>query len=160
MELNIISYTAEQLAALTAEQLKEVRSAQLKKNALEKALAERLFQEKQKLVEKGTYYSDSWALLQKKLKDEHDSEVEILREGLLFYLHYSVKPEQEEEQTSPYPLDYSLSDRERYLIVRDYYEATYSDGVERFNAFKADTVARQYLGELYAALYDYFLEDA
>ena len=156
MEIDIISYTAEQLAELTPEQLKEVRSAQLKKNKMAKDLEERLAKERQKLIHKGTYFSDAWGLLQKQLRKEHDEEVEILRDGLLFFLHYSSKPEVE----SPYPLDYSLSAEERFYVVQGYYQNAYTDGTERFNAFKEDTVAKQYLGELYASLYDYFLEDA
>lgn len=156
MEIDIISYTAEQLAELTPEQLKEVRSAQLKKDKMAKALEERLAKERQKLIHKGTYFSDAWGLLQKQLRKEHDKEVEILRDGLLFFLHYSSKPEAE----APYPLDYSLSAEERFYVVQAYYQNAYTDGTERFNAFKEDTVAKQYLGELYASLYDYFLEDA
>ena len=156
MEIDIISYTAEQLAELTPEQLKEVRSAQLKKNKMAKDLEERLAKERQKLIHKGTYFSDAWGLLQKQLRKEHDKEVEILRDGLLFFLHYSSKPEAE----APYPLDYSLSAEERFYVVQAYYQNAYTDGTERFNAFKEDTVAKQYLGELYASLYDYFLEDA
>ena len=142
MEIDIISYTAEQLAELTPEQLKEVRSAQLKKNKMAKDLEERLAKERQKLIHKGTYFSDAWGLLQKQLRKEHDKEVEILRDGLLFFL------------------DYSLSEEERFYVVQGYYQNAYTDGTERFNAFKEDTVAKQYLGELYASLYDYFLEDA
>ena len=82
MEIDIISYTAEQLAELTPEQLKEVRSAQLKKNKMAKDLEERLAKERQKLIHKGTYFSDAWGLLQKQLRKEHDKEVEFLREGL------------------------------------------------------------------------------
>ena len=156
MEIDIISYTAEQLAELTPEQLKEVRSAQLKKNKMAKDLEERLAKERQKLIHKGTYFSDAWGLLQKQLRKEHDKEVEILRDGLLFFLHYSSKPDAE----APYPLDYSLSAEERFYVVQGYYQNAYTDGTERFNAFKEDAVARQYLGELYASLYDYFLEDA
>ena len=158
MEIDIISYTAEQFAELTAEQLKEVRSAQLKKDKLEKALAARLLEEKQRMIENGTYLSSAWPLLKAKLQQDYNAEVAILRDGLLFYLHYSSKPE--EETGAPYPLDYSLSETERYKAVKAYYETTYSDGTERFNAFKQDAVARKYLGELYATLYDVFLESA
>ena len=56
-----------------------------------------------------------------------------------------------------YMLDYSLEDEARLLVVKEYYETTYSDGKERFNAFVKDTIAPQYLGELYKPLYDYLL---
>ena len=158
MTIDIISYTEEQLAALAVNQLKEVRTAQLKKNKLLKELAERLVKEKQKMLDNGTYYSTDFSLLTAKIKKEYDDQIETLREGLLFYLHYSTKPSGDEE--SPYPLDYSLSEAERYYAVKAYYETTYANGTERFNAFKKDTVARKYLGELYGTLYDFFLESA
>ena len=45
-------------------------------------------------------------------------------------------------------------------MVQSFYEGRYSDPVERFEAFVEDKVAVVYLGELYAPLYDYFLEQA
>ena len=158
MEINIISYTPEQFAGLEVNQLKEVRAAQLKKNKLEAELVERLVKEKEKLLENGTYYSQTYSLLKTKLTREYSEKIAVVREGLLFYLHYSTKPTIEEQ--SPYPVDYSLSETERYQVVKAYYETTYPDGAERFNAFKQDTVARKYLGELYATLYDVCLEAA
>ena len=156
MEINIISYTEEQLAALSASQLREVRTAQLKKNQLEDELAERLVKEKQRMLENGTYYSPAYGQLILQLKQTYGKKVETLRKSLLFYLHYSTKPQ--EEEYSPYPLDYSLSETERYYVVKAYYETTYPDPVERLNAFKADTNARKYLGELYGTLHDVFLQ--
>ena len=160
MEINIISYTAAQYAALTAEQLQEVRSAQIKKNKLDAAYLENLEKEKHRLTENGTLLSTMWQATQNRLYADYAKEVETLREGLLFYLHYSTKPDNSEgsEISAPYKVDYSLSDTERFQIVKDYYMETYTSANERFLAFKADEVAVQYLGELYAPLYDYFLQ--
>jgi hypothetical protein len=58
--------------------------------------------------------------------------------------------------SAPYKVDYSLSEGERLLIVKAYYEDTYADEYERFAAFKKDEFAKVYLGELYAPLHDYF----
>ena len=83
-------------------------------------------------------------------------EIETLREGLLMYLHYTVKPKEEEVISTPYDVDYSLSVTERYYQVKEYYESDYEDAQNRFEAFQNDEVAEKYLGELYYTLYDYF----
>ena len=57
----------------------------------------------------------------------------------------------------PYEVDYALSYEERLSVVKSYYEETYTNAQERFDEFRKDTVAPQYLGELYMPLYDYFL---
>lgn len=157
MTIDIISYTSEQIAELTTEQLLEVRSAQRKKNVLLAERDKKIKECKQKLIDNGMMHSSAWQLMQEYYVTLYEAKVSDLREELLFYLHYLVKPETEEE-TNPYPLDYALSEVERYQVVKEYYETTYTDGTERFEVFKNDAVARQYLGELYATLYDVFLE--
>ena len=67
---------------------------------------------------------------------------------------------QEKEEANGYVLDYSLTLEERFEQVKRYYEVHWTDGAIRFEKFTCDKVARRYLGELYAPLYDYFLEDA
>lgn len=160
MVIDIISYTDEQFAALSEEQILEVKEAQLKKNKLYLKLEENLQKEKAKLSSNGILRSELWTLLHDEMWAQYEAEVELLREGLLFYLRFSSKPSDAEEETTPYEVNYALSDTERFNIVKTYYETAYTDGTERFEAFKADKVAPQYLGELYAPLYDYFLEDA
>ena len=58
---------------------------------------------------------------------------------------------------APYTINYAMTIEERLAVVRAYYESTYTDATERFEAFKADKVAPNYLGEEYAPLYDYYL---
>ena len=154
----MISYTDAQFAALSAEQILEVKSAQLKKNRLDLKLEAEKLKERHRLLDNGTFLSETWGLYCAKLQEEHDAEVEGIRESLLFYLRFTAKPETSTSD-APYPLDYSLDNPQRYAVVRDYYEATYTDPNERFNAFKDDKVALSYLGELYKTLYDYFLYD-
>ena len=158
MKIDIISYTDAQFAALTEEQLLEVKSAQLKKNRLKAALTENLQKEKYRLMNNGILISTIWDIVQWQLNKAYEDEVEALRDALLFYLRFSGKPNEEDIQSAPYEVDYSLSDTERFQVVKTYYESAYTDSAERFDAFKADTVAAQYLGELYAPLYDFFLE--
>ena len=160
MTIDIISYTREQFALLTDEQIMQIKEAQMKKNALDRKLEEDMLKEKYRLIERGIYLSGIWENYCEKLRAVHAQEVELLRDALLFYLQYSAKPEKEEMETSPYTVDYSLEMTDRYMIVRDYYLNTYTDAAARVEAFKKDEVARQYLGELYATLYDYLLAQA
>lgn len=153
MVIDIISYTEEQLAALSEEQILEVKTAQQKKNELAVKVQENKDAFKRKLVENGTFLSHVWPLICQKYDEEYTQQVNALRDALLFYLHYTSRSS---AATEKYPIDYALSVEERFYDVRDYYDTTYADPQERFEAFKADSVARLYLGELYAPLYDYF----
>ena len=156
MTIDIIAYTDEQLAALSAEKLLEVREAQLKKDALEKALQENLEKEKQKLIDKGAYPSDVWGKIEMKMKEECEKEIGILRDSLVFFLHFVADDAPVVLPDVPYKVDYSLSEGDRMYIVREYYETTYANDLERYEAFKRDEFAKVYLGELYAPLHDYF----
>lgn len=154
MEIDIIQYTAAQFAVLTEEQILEVREAQLKKNSLMRTLEKRLQEEKERLVNNGIFLSNIWAALESKLRAECEEEIAWIRDSLLFYLRYTGKENVDTE--APYLVDYSLSDEERVAIVRDYYMSAYTDAEERIEAYENDDVAKQYLGEYYAPMYDYF----
>lgn len=157
MEIDIISYTDEQYAKLSPEQLLEVKAAQLKKNKLDQQLQKDIDDEKNRLATRGILLSKVWNMYCDKLRARHEEEVTAIREALLFYLRFSNKPTEEETEQSPYVVDYSLTFEARLVIVRDYYNTAYTDDSQRFEAFKADEIAPQYLGEFYAPLYDYFL---
>jgi hypothetical protein len=158
MTIDIINYTEDQFAALSTEKLEEIRSAQLKKNRLAAALEEKLKAEKQKLVDKGAYPSDVWGKIEEKLRAKYTADVQIIRDGLLFFLHYVAEDENKNTSLSgvPYKVDYSLSEEERMLIVKEYYETTYVDAAQRYTAFKEDSFVKVYIGELYLPLHDYF----
>ena len=156
MTIDIITYTDAQLSQLSEEQLLEVKEAQQKKNRLEVQLAEALRKKKEKLIENGMFVSDIWKLTQEKLRAEYDAEIAGVREALLFYLRFAVKPQEGQATDAPYELDYSLTYAERYFAVRAYYETEYTDKKERFDAFKQDKIAMQYLGYTYKTLYDVF----
>ena len=157
MDIDIISYTDAQFAALTEEQILEVKSAQLKKEKLDLQLDEDILEEKRRLIDNGIFLSNIWELCKAKLQAEHDLEVENLRDSLLFYLQFAARSEESKWEDVGYVVDYSLSMADRFIRVRDYYMNNYSDAEARFSAFKADEVAVQYLGERYATLYDYLL---
>ena len=156
MVIDIISYTDMQYSELTEEQLMEVRSAQIKKNKLAEKLKKDLERQKYRLIENGIFLSSIWENIQWKLNDAYEKEVESIRSELLFYLHFALKQEGDAESRE-YVVDYSIPMEERYDIVKGHYNAAYVDKAERFEMFEMDTVARRYLGEYYAPLYDYFL---
>ena len=159
MTIDIITYTEEQFAALTLEQIKEIREAQLKKDELTAKLEEEIQAQKDALTKKGIFNSNIFKLIRNKLLSEYEYEVELLRDGLTFYLKYSMQPDGSEVD-APYTVNFALSYEARFNIVKEYYETTYTDGAERFEAFRQDTFALRYLGELYTPLYAYFKEGA
>ena len=154
--IDIIEFTEKQFSLLSKGQLKTVKTAQQKKNRLYKDLQETLRKEKHRLVKNGVFRSEIYTLVEERLTTEYEQEVELMRECLLFYLNYSMKPSQSDVNTTAYEVDYSLSMEERLKRVKEFYEGEYSDPIQLFAAFVLDTVAPQYLGEFYASLYDYF----
>ncbi len=154
MKIDVIDYTAGQLAALTEEQLQEVKSAQMKKNRLVRKRDEALREEKRRLVNNGMFFAEVWARVKAEIEQTYATEIEWVRDGLLFYLHYV----QGVVDSAPYPLDYSLSEFDRVMAVREYYETTYTDPDERLAALEADTVAPRYLGESYKGLWQYYVD--
>lgn len=160
MVIDVISYSDEQLAALTEEQILEVRSVQLKVNKLRKKKEALKADGRFRLLNRGILRSSMAERLENGSLDSIDEEIAGLRDGLLFYLRFSkVNEEGAVSGNVPYDVNYSLTYEERYYAVRDYYQENFTDGTERFNAFKADEFAPIYLGELYKVLYDYFLAD-
>ena len=150
MEINIIDFTSEQFSKLSNDQLSDVKTAQLKKNRLERELEVKKRELQSKMLRNGTIRSDVYKQLIKELTLRYEMEIESVRDGLLFYLQYSAKP----SSSAPYTVDYTLSMDDRLDIVWGYYNDTYTDAVEKYEAFAADTVAPSYLGEFYAPLKD------
>ncbi len=160
MEIDIIDYTAEQYAVLTTKQLQEVREAQKKKDALNRACEKRLQKEQLRMMDEGSFLSNMWSKLETEIKAEYEVEISVLRESLLFFLHYSGNEYDTDaggtKPTVSYSVDYSLSQEERMIAVRDYYLSAYSDATARFNAYQEDAFAKSYLGEGYASIWHYF----
>lgn len=154
MVIDIISFSDEQYAALTAEQVEEVRNAQLKKNRLTEALEKNKEKEKYKLVKRGIYRSGIFEKICESLQRSYNRDVDDIREGLLFYLRFTTKSENETD--APYEINYSLDYEERYFIVKAYYDGLNVTPLQRFEEFKKDTIAMAYLGEFHAILYNYY----
>lgn len=158
MTIDIISYADEQFAGLTEEQILEVENVQMKKNRLSAALEENKRAEKFRLLEAGIYRSAVYDKICEALDAEYDREVENLRDGLLFYLRFTAKAD--EAEITPYTVDYSLTYAERLTVVKEYYNTTYPNTTEKFEAFRHDTVAPKYLGEFYTPLYELYASQA
>ena len=156
MEIDIIDYTSEQLALLTETQLQEVKAAQVKKNQLLRKLAEKLQEEKRRLINNGLFLSYTWAWTKAYWEQAYAEEIGWVKDGLLFYLQY--KPGIKEEAGANYPLDYSLPILERAKAVKAYDLEAYTDPKARFEAFKSDKDAATYLCDAYKSLWDYFYE--
>ena len=156
MEIDIVTYTELQLAQLTEEQLQEVKTAQIKKNRLMRELAEKLQQEKRRLINNGLFLSYTWDWTKRYWTQVFEEEIGWVRDGLLFYLQYTPV----HVGDAPYPLDFSLSIVDRREVVKAYYMKNYSSYAERFAALKTDVVSAQYLCEAYKSLLDYFSEMA
>ncbi len=152
MTIDIINFADEQYDTLTETQIQEVYEAQEKKDRLTWKLEEEQRAEKHRLVKNGTFVSNIYDDYCAQLQMEYEREVAYIRETLLFYLRFSMKSEGD----APYTVDYTLSESERVSIVKAYYESAYANVHERFAAFKADQVAKKYLGERYALTWDYF----
>ena len=155
MVIDIIEFTEMQYSLLSEEQLLEVKSAQLKKNQLQEKVEKELLKLRNRMVDNQTYNSENYFCWEAKLIEECEREIEVLREGLLFYLRYTLMYG-EDVDTAPYKVDFSLSEEKRFYGVRDYYLQTYSDRKVLFQKFQGDTIAPKYLGEYYKPLYDYF----
>ena len=57
---------------------------------------------------------------------------------------------------APYEVDYTLSMRDRYVIVKNYY-LDYDDMAQALADFEADDIAKDYLGTYYEYLYQLLL---
>ena len=156
MEIDIITYTELQLAHLTEEQLQAVQSAQMKKNRLARELAEKLRQEKRRLINNGMFLSYTWDWTKTYWERVYEEEIGWVRDGLLFYLQYTPVV----LDGAPYEIDFSLSLSERRAVVQAYYMQTYTTYKDRFSALKTDVAAANYLCEGYKAMLDFFEEAA
>lgn len=155
MNIDIISYTAEQFAALTEGQLQEIRLAQSEKDELTAALEKGKEREYYRILRNGMARSKLYEQACERLQAEYEREVERIRNGLVFYLQYSCRGNDTSADSAPYIVNYALPYEERYAIVRDYYMNAYTDGAERFEAFRLDVFASNYLGEYYGTLSAY-----
>ena len=155
MIIDIIDLSDEQFADLNAAQMAMVRAAQAEKNdilaAAEKEKGE-LFKE---LLTNGTARSTYFEARSEAIDEEAEAKVEVV--DLLYQIAYDLDAGDGNEQ-GPYRYpenpNYNLSASQRFLVVRSYYMDITSDAEARLEAYAMDSLARTYLGEYYATLYE------
>ena len=83
--------------------------------------------------------------------------MEVVKDDLLYQIAYDLDAGDGNEQ-GPYRYpenpNYTLPASQRFLVVRSYYMEITSDAEARLEAYAMDSLARTYLGEYYATLYD------
>lgn len=97
-------------------------------------------------------------------KEEYDAEVLRIQKDLdesleALYAEGDTGGETPPEinpDDAPYEVDYTLSMRDRYVIVKNYY-LDYDDMAEALADFEADDIAKDYLGTYYEYLYQLLL---
>ena len=157
MEFNIISVTDSYYASLSTEQRKCLRTAQKKKNALERQAEKNIAKFKRKVYANSVQTSNILEQKTLEILNELEYETEVIREQLLYDINLK-KPDEGSSNVSeaPYPVDYSLSYTDRYIVVRDYY-LSLPDPNGRVKLYLQDEVAKKYLGTYYNSLYNYLL---
>ena len=95
-----------------------------------------------------------------KLQEKYMQRIELLKNEVLSYIEGTMKPGFFYGFESPYPVNYALSQFQRYQYLEKYYRRTYPNGAERFEAFKADILAVRYIGDYYETLYALFAGEA
>ena len=97
-------------------------------------------------------------------KEEYDAEVLRIQKDLdesleALYAEGDTggeTPPEIDPDDAPYEVDYTLSMRDRYVIVKNYY-LNYDDMAEALADFEADDIAKDYLGTYYDYLYQLLL---
>jgi hypothetical protein len=163
MYFDILTYTDEELAALSTIQMKLLRTAQKSKDELDKQLSDDKLNFRLLLASNNMNYSSLYRDKSAELEQEYTRQVNILREQLVYNMALNEPTTDDElggshlgstDESSGYLVDYSLSYIERYTLVRDYY-MTIEDPSERLALYTADKTAQDYLGSYYVSLYNY-----
>ncbi len=97
-------------------------------------------------------------------KEEYDAEVLRIQKDLdesleALYAEGDTggeTPPEIDPDDAPYEVDYTLSMRDRYVIVKNYY-LDYDDMAQALADFEADDIAKDYLGTYYDYLYQLLL---
>ncbi len=157
MTIDIIDLTDPKYADLNAVQLAMVRAAQAEKNKAVAHCEEEIKELFYYFLGRNTARASALSEETEQLRTERDEEVERIREDLLYRLATEALGNEGNEY-GPYRYpenpNYGLSYSQRFLIVREYYMSMAGDAASRLEAYRLDTLARTYLGDFYATLYD------
>ena len=157
MIIDIIDLSDEQFSDLNAVQMAMVRAAQTEKNEILAAAAKEKGDLMKELLTNGTARSTYFEARSEAIDEEAEAKVEVVKDDLLYQIAYDLDAGDGNEH-GPYRYpenpNYNLSASQRFLVVRTYYMEITSDAEARLEAYAMDTLARTYLGEYYATLYD------
>ena len=157
MTIDIIDLTDPEYSDLSPVQLSMVRVAQGKKNDILADAEEEKTRLQDQLIVNNFARSSIFTYAEARVDAEASAQVDAVREDLLYQLAYEALGSEGNEQ-GPYRYpenpNYNLSASQRFLVVRNYYIQATDDPEARLQAYAMDTLARQYLGEFYATLYD------
>lgn len=163
MTFDIIDISDEEVEALSVIQLKLLRTAQKTKDEWQRKFEAEMETYRKLLysqnMEYSTLYQDEYDALNAKLQQD----IDILREQLQFNMSLGEPTTPDDmggsdgDESAGYPVDYSLSYIERYVLVRDYYMSI-SDPNERLALYTSDDTARRYLNSYYTTLYNYLVQ--
>lgn len=151
---------------MTAEELEEavnklIAAANADSETAKKEYEEDVLRAKYSALENRIVRSDILSGQLAALEEEYDALVRKIQSELDESLE-ALYAENEEggggtppsgSEDAPYEVDYSLSMRDRYVIVKNYYLGL-PDKAQALAAFQADTLAQDYLGDYY----DYLLQ--
>ena len=157
MQIDVIDLTNPCYSALSPVQLAAVRAAQVKKNKAVAATEEKKQKFINKLVSNHFSHSLVYSLQQSLFDEELERDVDMIREELLYTLAYKTTGK-EGNEFGPYSYpenpDYSLTESQRFILVRQYYMDLTTDPRARLEAYAGDSLARGYLGRFYDTLYE------
>ena len=157
MTIDIVDLTDEKYADLNAVQMAMVRAAQVKKNEIVAEADEEKASIQRQLVANNFARSYVQVMANARINTAQYKAIEALKEDLDYQLAYeSLGSEGNEHGPYRYPENpnYNLTPSQRFLVVREYYMSVTDDPDARLQAYTVDSLARTYLGEYYATLYD------
>lgn len=157
MTIDIVDLTDEKYADLNAVQMAMVRAAQVKKNEIVAEADEEKASIQRQLVANNFARSYVQVMANARINTAQYKAIEALKEDLNYQLAYeSLGSEGNEQGPYRYPENpnYNLTPSQRFLVVREYYMSVTDDPDARLQAYTVDSLARTYLGEYYATLYD------
>jgi hypothetical protein len=155
--IDIIDLTLPEYSELNAVQLAMVRAAQSKKNAVLAASAKQKKTIFMKMLANGVARASARKARETEIEIQAQCDVETIKADLLYQLAYE-NWQWEGNESGPYRYpenpNYNLLPSQRFLVVRSYYMDAVNDPDARLQAYAGDTLAKTYLGEFYATLYD------
>lgn len=160
MTIDIVDLTSAEYANLSPIQLAMVRAAQTKKNKIVSKAEDDKRELKFFMMSNNTARSTALQYAIASIESQKQADIETVKSDLDYQLAYeALGSEGNENGPYRYPQNpnYNLGYSERFLVVRQYYMDVTSDASARLNAYRADTLARSYLGEYYQTLYDLLL---